>query len=187
MLVINFNPFPILESGRLLLRQLSINDADEVFSLRSNPHTMKYIPRPLAKTKSDAIEHIELIQSKIKDNTAINWAISLKGEQKMIGIIGLYRIYPENHRAEIGYMSLPEKWGKGYTTEAIRSVLDYGFCEMGLNSIEAIIDPNNLPSGRVLVKNGFIKEGHLRQNVFFDEHYLDSVIYSILKQNARKE
>ena len=47
MLTINFNPFPNLETERLLLRRVDENDVNEIFALRSNPETMKYIPRPL--------------------------------------------------------------------------------------------------------------------------------------------
>ena len=104
MLTINFNPFQNLETNRLLLRRIIPSDAEEVLELRGNPETMKYIPRPLAKTKEDALEHIELINSKIESNEGINWAITLKDNPKLIGIIGHYRINIENHRAEIGYM-----------------------------------------------------------------------------------
>jgi [ribosomal protein S5]-alanine N-acetyltransferase len=183
MLEINFTPFPNLKTERLLLRRLVNDDVNEIFALRSNKETMKYVPRPLAKTKEEAMQHIAIIDSKIETNEGINWAITLKESPKLIGIIGHYRIKPESFRAEIGYMLLPEYQGKGIITEAIEATLEYGFQIMKLHSIEAIIAPENFASERVLQKSGFIKEAHLRENEYYDGRFLDTVIYSILNKH----
>ena len=176
----SFLPFKELESERLLLRQITSDDVNEVFELRSNPETMKYIPRPLTTTKDEAMAHVKMIQDKIETNEGINWAITLKGNPKMIGIIGHYRIRWEHFRSEIGYMLLPEYQGKGIITEAIQLMIHYGFNEMKMHSLEAIIDPNNNASAKVLEKNNFVKEAHLIQNEFYDGKFLDTVIYSLL-------
>ena len=183
MLIINFHPFQNLETERLLLRRLAITDVDEVLELRGNPETMKFIPRPLAKSSEDALAHIALINEKIEENIGINWAITLKGNPKMLGIIGHYRIQPENYRAEIGYMLLPEFHSQGIVSEAIKLVLDYGFDVMNLHSIEAVIDPENIASEKVLQKNGFVKEAHFLENEFAEGKFWDTVIYSLLKKN----
>jgi ribosomal-protein-alanine N-acetyltransferase len=182
MLTINFNPFPNLETERLLLRRVNEKDVNEIFALRSNPETMKYIPRPLAKSIADALEHIETIDAKIDTNEGINWAITYKNDSKLIGIIGHYRIKPEHYRAEVGYMLLPEYNGKGIITEAVQEVVKYGFNEMKLHSIEAIISPENFGSEKVLQKCGFAKEAHLKENEFYEGRFLDTVIYSILNK-----
>ncbi|MFV5689798.1 GNAT family N-acetyltransferase [Flavobacterium sp. ZT3R25] len=182
MLTINFNPFPNLETERLLLRRVDASDVNEIFNLRSNPETMKYIPRPLVKTTEDALEHIAMIDAKIENNEGINWAITLKENPKLIGIIGHYRIKPENHRAEIGYILLPEFNGQGIMAEAVKEAVRYGFEVMQLHSIEALIDPENFGSEKVLQKSGFIKEAHLKENEFYDGRFLDTVIYSILNR-----
>jgi ribosomal-protein-alanine N-acetyltransferase len=182
MLTINFSPFPNLETERLLLRRVDTNDIKEIFALRSNPETMKYIPRPLVKTNEDALEHIAMIDTKIETNEGINWAITLKNDPKLIGVIGHYRIKPEHYRAEIGYMLLPEFHGKGIISEAVKETVNYGFKIMKLHSIEAIIAPENHGSAKVLEKNGFVKEAHLKENEFFEGRFLDTVIYSILNK-----
>lgn len=182
MLTINFTPFPNLETERLLLRRVNENDANEIFALRSNPETMKYIPRPLVKSIDDALEHVAMIDAKIESNEGINWAITYKDSPKLIGIIGHYRIKPEHFRAEVGYMLLPEYNGKGIITEAVQEVVKYGFNEMKLHSIEAIIDPENFGSEKVLRKCGFVKEAHLKENEFYEGRFLDTVIYSILNK-----
>ena len=186
MLAFNFTPFPELKTARLFLRRITEEDAEVVFSLRSNPDVMQYVPRPLAKTIQDAHNHISEINSKIDSNVGINWAITLKGNPAMIGIIGHYRLEPQNYRAEIGYMMLPEFHGKGYVSEAIQKITTFGFEEMNLHSIEAIIDPDNFASARVLEKNQYIKEAHLKENQFYEGRFLDTVIYSLLRKNYKK-
>ena len=182
MLNINFTPFPNLETEYLYLRRVVEKDVNEIFALRSNKETMKYIPKPLVKTKEDARAHIAMIDEKIENNEGINWAISLKNEPKLIGLIGHYRIKPEHFRAEIGYMLLPEYHGKGIITEAIKETVKYGFEIMKLHSIEAVIDPENLASEKVLLKSGFIKEAHFKEKEYYEGRFLDSVIYSILNK-----
>jgi ribosomal-protein-alanine N-acetyltransferase len=182
MLQLNFEPFPNLETERLFLRRVNNSDVKEILQLRSDPETIKYIPRPLLKNTEDALEHIANIDAKIATQEGINWAITLKGSQKLIGIIGHYRIRPENYRAEIGYMLLPQFRGKRIIPEAIKQVVKYGFEEMKLHSIEAIIDPANLASEKLLQNNGFKKEAHLKENKFYEGRFLDTVIYSLLNK-----
>lgn len=185
MIEINFHPFKNLETERLLLRRVSKDDLNEILGLRGNPETMKFIPRPLVKTEEDALNHFKMIDEKIEKNEGINWAITVRGNPKLIGIIGHYRIQPENHRCEIGYMILPQYKGQGIVTEAIKAVLEYGFEDMNMHSIEAVIDPDNIASERVLQKNGFVKEAHILENEYYDGKFWDTVIYSILKRNFK--
>jgi ribosomal-protein-alanine N-acetyltransferase len=185
MIEINFHPFKNLETERLLLRRVSKDDLNEILELRGNPETMKFIPRPLVKTEEDALNHFKMIDEKIEKNEGINWAITVRGNPKLIGIIGHYRIQPENHRCEIGYMILPQYKGQGIVTEAIKAVLEYGFEDMNMHSIEAVIDPDNIASERVLQKNGFVKEAHILENEYYDGKFWDTVIYSILKRNFK--
>lgn len=182
MLTLNFNPFHDLETERLLLRRVDNNDYKEVLALRSNPETMKYIPRPLLKNEEEAFAHIAMIENKIINKEGINWAITIRDDPRLIGIIGHYRIQLENYRAEIGYMILPEFNGLGIVTEAVKEVVKYGFDIMKLHSIEAVIDPDNIASAKVLEKNGFVKEAHFKENEFHEGHFYDSVIYSILNK-----
>lgn len=180
MLEFNFTPFPAIETERLLLRRVTTDDVNEVFELRSNPENMKYIPRPLSKSTDDALKLIAEIEDKIDTNIGINWGITLKDDTKLLGIIGYYRMQPENHRAEIGYILLPEFHGKGIITEAVNQLIKYGFEDLKLHSIEAVIDPENFASEKVLQKCGFVKEAHLKEVLFYEGRFLDSVIYSLL-------
>lgn len=185
MLQFNFTPFPILETENLILRQISLDDDHEVFEIRSSPETMKFIPRPLAETIEDAQKFIEECNSSIEKNDLINWAIAKKEDNKLIGMIGFFRLQPENFRGEIGYILNPNFHGKGIMKEATDEALKYGFEELHFHSIEAVIDPRNNASERILQKTGFTKEAHFKENFFYNGEFLDSVIYSLLKSNYR--
>ena len=183
MLQINYQPFPILESERLIFRQLKDSDAPEVFKLRSNPDNMKYIPRPLLKNEEEALAMIHMMNGKIAENTDINWAVCIKNTDKIIGFMGFYRTQAENYRTEIGYMILPEYEGKGYVTEAVKTMLNYAFNSVGFHSVDAVIDPDNVGSEKVLLKNGFRKEAHFIENEYFEGKFWDSVHYGMLKKD----
>jgi len=181
MLKISFTPFPILQSERLILRRITDDDVDQVFALRSNAEIMKYIPRPLAKTRQDALDHIYLVNKGIKDNESINWAIALKENNKLVGMICLIRMQPENYRTEIGYIMHPDVRGKGIMHEAVGLIIDYAFNQLNFHSLEAVIDPENYASEKVLLRHNFVKEGHFKENAFYNGKFLDAAIYSLIK------
>jgi ribosomal-protein-alanine N-acetyltransferase len=185
MLEFNFSPFPNLETNRLKLRRLKSEDVSEILALRSNPEIMKFIPRPLITTKEEALEFISGMDTNINNNSVINWAITTKEEDSLIGMIGFYRMKPENYRAEVGYILSAKYHGQGIITEALQRVVQFGFEEMKLNSIEAVIDPENYGSEKVVLKNNFVKEGHFKEHAFFEGKFLDSVFYSLLKKNFK--
>ena len=180
MQTFSFLPFTNLESQRLVLRRITPEDVNAIFALRSNVDVMKYIARPLCENLEDALALIHSIEQKLSSNEGINWAITLKGNNTLIGFIGHYRIKWEHFRSEIGYMLSPDFQGKGIITEAVKLVVDYGFNDMNMHSLEAVIDPKNIASARVLEKNNFIKEAHYKENEFFDGRFINSIIYSLL-------
>lgn len=180
MLTLNFSPFPALHTERLTLRRADATDIPQLYRLRSDEQIMKYIPRPVATSPDEIAEFLRLTDEKIGSNKMINWKISIKGDPTLIGTIGFYYIKPEHYRAEIGYMLLPEFQGKGYVTEAIAAVVNYGFEAMGLHSIEALVDPENIASCAALEKCGFVREAYFKENEFYNGKFLDTVVYSKL-------
>ena len=183
MLTVNFNPFPVLETERLRLRQITEEDKHEIFALRSDKDIMQYVPRPLMKTMDEAVAHIQMITENIEKQEFINWGMALKSTNKVIGVIGFYRMQKENYRAEVGYMLHTDFHKKGMMKEAIDVVIAYGFTQMKLHSIEAVIDPRNMASENVLVRSGFVKEAHFKENFLHQGEFLDSMHYSLLGKN----
>jgi ribosomal-protein-alanine N-acetyltransferase len=180
MLDVNFNPFPVLSTERLTLRQFTNEDVNELFVLRSDKRTMQYIPRPLAKTKEEVIQLIQKVNEMISKNEGINWAVTLKNDSKVIGMIGYFRMAKEHYRAEVGYMLHPDYHGKGIMREALERVLDYGFNILKFHSIEAITSPENFSSAKLLQRTGFSKIGHFKEHEYFDGKFIDSVYYTLL-------
>jgi ribosomal-protein-alanine N-acetyltransferase len=184
MMELNFTPFPLINTGRLNLRQVSLDDVDEVFALRSNPEVMRYIPRPLAITQQNAIDHINVINKGVDENKSIHWAITLAKEDKLIGMICILRMQPENFRTEIGYILDPNYHQQGIMDEALKRVIKYAFEELKFHSLEALIDPENTASERLLIKNNFVKEAHFKEKTFYNGVFLDDVIYSLINSNS---
>jgi ribosomal-protein-alanine N-acetyltransferase len=179
MLELNFTPFPVIETERLTLREISIDDAEDIFLLRNDDDAMKYISKPKLKTIDEAKDLIK-IMTNISER--IQWGITFKKENKLIGLIGYHRIIKDHYRAEIGYMLHPQYWNTGVMSEAIAELISYGFDEMNLHSIEAIINPANSVSRKVLQKFNFIKEAYFKENFFFEGKFLDFEVYSLLKK-----
>lgn len=180
MLILNFEKFPVLETERLILRAISMSDVDEMFQQRSNPEVMKYIIRPLLQSRREAEELIRNYEFLFEQGISITWAMSLKGRNKMLGTVGYPRINKENYRGEIGYSLDPVNWNKGYMNEAIKEVIRFGFQELRLNSIEAVIQPENKSSSDLVLKHGFTKEAYFREHSFFNGKFQDVEIYSLL-------
>lgn len=180
MLDIQFSPFTVLTTERLILREITTDDAPEIFKLRSDVHAMKYIGRPLHTSVEEALTMIKSVKEGFEKNDSISWAITLKNENKLIGTVGYYRLKKEHHRGEIGYMLHPDYWKKGIVTEACKAALDYGFNVLKFHSIEADINPDNPGSVAVVEKLGFRKEAHFKENYYFEGKYSDTLIYSKL-------
>ncbi len=182
MLELNFTPFPDLKTERLLLRRIKKDDATEIFFLRSDESVLKFIGKEPAKNIQEAEEFIEKIDANINSNQAIMWGIALKEDtRKLIGTICFWNIQTEHYRSEIGFVLHPAHWRKGIMKEAISKILDYGFTVMKLHSIEGRIHPENIGSASALESTGFKKEGYLKEDFFFRDQYMDTVIYSRLK------
>lgn len=182
MLQPNFTPFPELTTERLLLRKITMEDAPEIFFLRSDPTVLQFLSKEPITTGKEAEDFITRITNDIVNNDAIMWGISLKNHPDMIiGNICFWRFVKEHYRAEIGYTLHPEYWRKGIMKETIGKVLDYGFTTMGLHSAEARINPDNRASAAVLESNGFVKEGYFKEDFFHKGKFENTAVYSCLQ------
>ncbi|MEZ4828784.1 MAG: GNAT family N-acetyltransferase [Bacteroidia bacterium] len=181
-----FEPFPVLETPRMILRRIVPDDTYEMYVLRSDERVMKYIDRPRSKSQEDAAAMIQSIESSILNGELIAWAMCLRDDPRMIGNIGYWRMQLHNFRAEIGYMLHPDFHRQGLTSEAIKAVVEFGFENMNLHSIEADINPGNTASARILEKHQFVREAYYRENFFFEGTFLDTAVYSLLRSEYRQ-
>lgn len=153
----NFPPFTNLTTERLLLRELRLTDAHEIFLLRSNKEVNELIDRVTATSIDEAHQFINMIISNQLNNKSFMWVITLKDDPKLIGTIVYWNIVKEKDQAEIGYEMLPQYHGKGIMQEAVLKVIDFGFKTLGLKTIMAEPKSTNQPSVKLLEKCGFVK------------------------------
>jgi len=181
---INFPSFPTLETKRLHLRPLTLQDDREIFWLRSDEKVNQYIDRQRATSLEDAREFIQNIQEGISKNESLYWAISLKNESSLIGTICLWNFYKEENRAEIGYELLPSFQGKGFMQEAFERVIGYGFDVLQLQTIEAWTILTNHNSAKVLERNRFKKDLEAAARLSVEEKQKGMVIYTLTNKTS---
>lgn len=181
------NNFPLIETDRLILREVSKDDADDLLIYLSDKEVMKYMGLEPFNSVEDALDEIAWYKSIFEKETGMRWGISLKGQDKVIGSCGFLNRATQHYRAEIGYELSKEHWGKGIASEAIEAVISYGFKELNLHRIEALIEPLNLPSQKVLERKGFIREGLLRGYEFTCGKFDDVYMYSLLNQDFKRK
>jgi len=180
MLRLNFTPFPTLTTERLLLRQVFPADANEIFFLRSNQTVLQFINMPPIATTEQAMQWIEKITLGQDNGNCINWGISIKGNEKIIGNICFWKISSKNSRAETGYTLHPDFHGKGIMQEAMEKILEYGFDVMKLQGVEAYTSPSNSQSTKLLERNGFIRQTIIKEKDASGAANFENAIY-ILK------
>lgn len=171
-----FKDFPILNTSRLLLRQLNLTDAEQVLFLRSDNDVNKFIKRQTPRKIQDAIEFVDKIQLGYIKRETISWVITLKDRPKMIGSICLWNFSPDRKTAEVGYDLHPSFQNKGIMTEALKEVLQLGFYSLDLENIVAFTHRLNENSKNLLTKNGF-----MLQEQETDPDNEDNIIFSISK------
>lgn len=157
MLNTNFSPFPILTTERLTLRQLSIDDRQSIFDLRSDEEINKYLDRVPSKSIDDAINFINKINENSKSNNSIYWVITLSSPKTVVGTICLFDFSNEKNSCEIGYELMPKYQGQGIMKEAIQVVIDYVFQTLNFKKIIAFTHNENLKSTDLLLKFNFVK------------------------------
>jgi ribosomal-protein-alanine N-acetyltransferase len=178
-----FDSFPVLETERLILREIRPDDVEDVFRIYSDPQVIRYWGSAPLIAIDEARLKIQSTAEAFQAREGIRWAFTRKGEDRLIGSGGHWRLLKQHQRSEIGYELAPEHWGQGLVAEAFGAILRFGFERMGLHSVEAHIDPANVASRRVLEKLGFVQEGYFRENYFFDGVFTDTAVFSLLKRD----
>ncbi len=179
--------FPALETKRLHLRQLKIDDLDFIYQHFSDPRISEFLlDEPPISDISQAREIIEFYQQP-EGKSWNRWGISLKTSGQLIGTCGFHKWNKHDLHAEIGYDLNPEFWGQGIMTEALRAAIQNGFERMGLNRIAAIVYPQNQKSLQLLHKLGFQTEGLLRDYHHLNGNFYDHNILSLIKRDWKPE
>lgn len=183
MIIKPFAPFPVLETKRLILKEICSVDAQHLYEILCDPEVAKYDYLYPVDTVEKAGLFIKKYHSELTSGEEITWGLYLKTLGKLIGTCCLGSFDQETLRAEVGYALLRCEWNKGYGTEAVDKIVDFGFEFMGLNRIEATITPGNEGSVRLLEKANFQKEGLIRQSDLIKGQLVDGIIMGILRED----
>ena len=147
--------FSVLTTHSLKLRQLTFEDAEAIYRIRSDEKIAEFLDRPICKSIDEAKEFIQKITDGYEKNEVLYWAITEMEKKELVGTICLWKISREKMKAEIGFELLPEFQGKGIMKQALSRVIEYAFNELGLNIIEGEVAKENQRSIKLMVKNGF--------------------------------
>lgn len=175
---------PFLIGARLYLRPLEEADIPTCLRWINDPE----ITRTLATFRPwNELREREWFQGLYKDEHNIGLAIALKENDKHIGNIGLHGLDWKNREAELGIMiGEKDEWDKGYGSEAISLMLEYGFERLNLHRIYLRVYEHNPRAQRCYEKAGFRREGVMRESVFNEGRYWDTIFMGILEREWRE-
>ena len=171
--------FPQLTTDRLLLRKLTVADLPTLIQNVNNPDIARQILNiPYPYGEADAVARLHLVNQGFENRQRYVFAITVQGENEVIGEIGL-NINKEHNHAEFGYWITESHWGKGIASEATAAILKFGFEQLKIHKIFATHFEDNPASGRVMQKNGMIKEAELFEHYIKDGAYGNSFQYRL--------
>jgi RimJ/RimL family protein N-acetyltransferase len=194
----------VIDTTRLRLRPVAQADAPALFAIFSDPVVMRYWSTPPWTAPTQAEEMVRRESAGAAAGSSVRLAVLVPAgaedgagagagagtgvaqagpPEELIGTVSLFALDLGNRRAEIGYALHRSAWGHGYAAEAVTGVVDHAFGELGLNRLEADIDPRNEASARLLERLGFRREGLLRERWIVAGEVSDSALYGLLRSD----
>jgi RimJ/RimL family protein N-acetyltransferase len=178
----------LLETNRLILRPIEKNDAQAVFSYRSDAWVNRYqgwIP----STISDVYYFINYKVSREMNvpGTWVQFVLIQKDQNQVIGDIGVHFLSADTFQVEMGCTLDKLYHGKGYALEALKQMISYLFDQLNKRRIIASIDPRNESSIKLYEKLGFRKEAHFRESIYLNGEWADDLVYALLKSEWKNE
>jgi RimJ/RimL family protein N-acetyltransferase len=169
-----------LELARVRLRRIEQSDVDALFAIYSNAEVSRYLSYPPWTERKQAEAWVERIFAGREQGSSLQLAVERKEGGEMIGTCTLFNCHEESRRAEIGYALHRAHWGAGYMHETLVALVDLAFKTLGLNRLEADIDPRNAGSKRSLERLGFRSEGRLRERWIVNGEVSDTEYLGLL-------
>lgn len=181
-----FKNIPTLETPRLYLRRIMESDYRDMYEYSQNSEVTKYLTWYEHDNPEYTKCYLKELQKAYKRGEFFDWGLEYKPHSKFIGTAGFTLIDEDNNSAEIGYVLNPQYQGLGLMTEAITEILDFGFSTLCFERIYARHIKGNDASAEVMKRCGMSYEGELRNSLFVKGEYKTVMIYSILKEEYKK-
>jgi ribosomal-protein-alanine N-acetyltransferase len=173
-----FGPFPNIDAGDLVLREILESDSKDYFEYMSRDEMEGFLTKEnRPQTLEKAEEELKYWGSLFPTKRSIYWAIALKDTNQMIGTAGFNMISFVNSRAEISYDLSPEYWGRGVMLKSIKAILRFADLSLGIIRVQATVITDNDRSIKVLERCGFIKEGLLQKYEVVEGEHKDYYMY----------
>jgi ribosomal-protein-alanine N-acetyltransferase len=178
-----YKDLPPLKTDRLLLRKVALEDLDDMYVWASDPDVTPYVTWDAHKSVDETRVFINDILNRYKHAKLAPWAIVHREDRRMIGLDGFCTWEIKDRSAVFAYVLSKSYWRQGYTSEATRAIVDFGFQRMGLNRISARCRVENIGSARVMEKCGLCYEGTQREVAFVKNEFVDLKGYAITKKD----
>ena len=186
VIVKTFSHIPTLETERMLLRRLSVSDAEDMFSYASLEITSRYLTWSPHPDVYYTYNYLRRIEEQYRRGAFFDWAVVDRMDGHMIGTAGFTSFRAASDVGEIGYVLHPDYWGRGLAPEAVRALLQFGFDNLQLHRIEAMFIEGNTASRRVMEKVGMKFEGWHRESMLIKGEYRTIGECALLQQEYRK-
>ena len=173
---------PVVETDRVALCEFEEDDWPHVFDYASDERVVYYLNwGPDTEEQSKAFVNRAIACQREVPRRYYDLAIINKETGEFLGCAAIRLTYPLYGEGEMLCIISRKHWGHGYATETVNLIMRFGFEKLKLHRIFAVVDPANVPTARVFEKNGFVREGHLREHKWIKGIWRDSLIYAILE------
>ena len=173
---------PTLPARRVDLAWLTLDDAPALLEIFGDFEVMRFWSSPPLPDLAAARGLVEEIQEHFRARRLFQWGIRLKEIGQVIGTATLYDVSVEHHRAGIGFALRRSAWGQGLATEVLDTLIGFGFQALDLQRLEADVDPENHRSLATLERQGFRREGYLRERWHHMGEIRDTVFLGLLRR-----
>lgn len=173
---------PTLTTDRLRLRPFTMADTESIFEIFSSMAVVRYWDSPAWTDKAQAHNFIEKSLQIERNQSGFRMAVDDIASDRLIGQCSIFAWNRDYKTAKLGYCFCESFWGQGIATEAVTAVLAWAFDHLDINRVQAETDTRNDASGRVLLKQGFVHEGTLREDCIVSGEVSNTHVYGLLRR-----
>jgi RimJ/RimL family protein N-acetyltransferase len=173
---------PTIQGREVHLRPLADEDAPAMLSIFGDPEVMRFWSSPPLRDLAAAVRLIGEVRAGFEGRSLFQWGVSSREGVEAIGTCTLFNVDLAHRRAEVGFALRRDCWGQGLATDALGSLVEFSFETLALHRLEADVDPRNERSQRVLERQGFRREGYLRERWHHLGEVHDGIFLGLLRR-----